>query len=91
MAYNLQIYFTGMISIISKKMSIFLICFSLVFVLFLYPFVILLEDYISAAPMIGQDKEITLSEPTMMFLLGLGLIGVGIFARRTLRTKTEIL
>jgi len=71
-----------------KKMYIFLISFCLVSVLLLYPFSTLLKDFISAAPLIGQGKEITFSEPAMMFLLGSGLIGMAVFAKK-LRKKIK--
>jgi len=54
----------------------------------LYPFSTLLKDFISAAPLIGQGKEITFSEPAMMFLLGSGLIGMAVFAKK-LRKKIK--
>jgi hypothetical protein len=55
----------------------------------LYSFSTLQEDYISAAPLIGGKKEITLSEPAIMLLIGSGMLGMGIFARRSLRKKTQ--
>ena len=75
----------------ASKKIIFFICLTLVVILFLYPFSALVEDYISAASLIGQEKKTILPEPAMMFLLGLGLIGVGIFARKTLGKKIETL
>ena len=65
-----------------KKIIVSLISLSLFFILFSYPFSGLLDDYISAAPLIGQEKEIILSEPALMFLLGSGLLGMGILVRR---------
>jgi hypothetical protein len=79
----------GMEPIANKKI-IFFICLTLVLILLLYPFSVLVEDYIRAAPLIGQEEEVILSEPAMMFLLGSGLIGVGIFTRKTLKKKTKI-
>ena len=66
----------------TKKIIISLIALSLVFILFLYPFSTLLDDYISAAPLIGQEKEIILSEPSIMFFIGSVLLGTGILVRR---------
>jgi len=73
----------------SKKIFIFLICLSLVFILFLYPFSILQEDYISAAQLTGEKKEITLSEPTIMLLIGFAMLAMGIFARKSFGKKTK--
>ena len=75
----------------SKKIYIFLICFSLVFILFLYPFSTLQENYISAAPLIGEKKDISLSEPTIMLLIGSGMLAMGIFVRKSFGKKTKIL
>jgi len=75
----------------SKKIYIFLICFSLVFILFLYPFSTLQENYISAAPLIGEKKDIILSEPTIMLLIGSGMLAMGIFVRKSFGKKTKIL
>jgi len=66
----------------SNKVFISLMCLFLVLILFVYPFSTLLNDYISAAPLIGQEKEIILSEPSIMFLLGSVLLGMGILVRR---------
>ena len=65
-----------------KKIFIFLTSLSLLFILFLYPFSTLQEDYISAAPLIAHDKEMILSEPGMMLFIGSVLLGMGIFVRR---------
>ena len=65
-----------------KKIIISLISLSLFFILFSYPFSGLMDDYILAAPLIEQEREIILSEPTLMFLLGSGLLGMGILVRR---------
>ena len=65
-----------------KKIFIFLASLSLLFILFLYPFSTLQEDYISAAPLIAHEKEIILSEPSMMLFIGSVLLGMGIFVRR---------
>jgi len=66
----------------TKKIIISLISLSLIFILFLYPFSTLLDDYISAAPLIGQEKEIILSEPSIMLFLGSGLLAMGLLVRR---------
>jgi hypothetical protein len=55
----------------------------------LYSFSTLQEDYISAAPLIEEKKEMTLSEPVILLLIGSGMLGMGIFARRSLRKKTQ--
>ncbi len=65
-----------------KKVIVSLMSLALFFIIFSYPVSSLLDDYISAAPLIGQEKEIILSEPTLMFLLGSGLLGMGILVRR---------
>jgi hypothetical protein len=71
----------------NKKVYLFLVCFFLASMIFLYPFSNLQDDYIAAAPLIAQDKEITLSEPAVMFLLGSGLIGMGIYTKRRFYKK----
>jgi hypothetical protein len=81
LACDLHPYSIGMKSIASKK-TIFFICLTLVLILFFYPFSPLVEDYISAAPLIGQEKEVILSEPSIMLFIGLGLLAMGIFVKR---------
>ena len=78
LARGLQSYYTAMI----KKICIFLISLSSSSILFLYPFSVLQDDYISAAPLIGQEKEIILSEPAILLLLGSLLTGLGLYARK---------
>jgi hypothetical protein len=82
LARDLQYYSIVMKVLIGKNIYIFLICLSLVFISFLCPFSTLQEDYISAAPLIGQEKGITLTEPAMMLFVGSGLLGIGIYTRR---------
>lgn len=82
LACDLHIPTLGLEGPMMKKIIISLTSLSLVFILFLYPFSTLLDDYISAAPLIGQEKEIILSEPSMMLLIGSVLLGMGIFVRR---------
>jgi hypothetical protein len=82
LARNLHCYYFARRVLMSKKIYIFLICLSLVSILFLYPFSPLQDDYISAAPLIGQEKKITLSEPALMLFIGSGLLGIGVYTRR---------
>jgi hypothetical protein len=78
-----------MIPATRKKMIISLIFLILILALFLYPLSTLLEDYTSAPPLIGEGAELSLSEPAIMFLFGSGLIGVAVFAKKTLRKKIK--
>jgi len=82
LARDLHDYSIVMKVLMSKKIYIFLICLSLAFISFLYPFSTLQEDYISAAPLIGQQKGITITEPAMMLFIGSGLLGIGLYVRR---------
>lgn len=82
LARDLHNYLIIMRVFICKKIYMFLICLSLVFISFLYLFSTLQEDYILAAPLIGQEKRITLTEPAMMLFIGSGLLGIGIYTRR---------
>lgn len=65
-----------------KRISIFVISLFLGFTLSLYPFSTLLEDYSSAAPLIGHEKEVILSEPGIMLFLGSALLGLGLYMRK---------
>jgi len=83
LARDLHNYYLETRGFMGKKIYLFLICLSLVFVLFLYPFFSTLQDdNIAAAPLIGQEKGITLTEPAMMLFIGSGLLGIGIYTRR---------
>ena len=76
----------------NKKIKIFLIYISIMSLtyLFLFPLPHLL-GYNPLSLLIGYKNRISFSEPAIMLLLGSGLIGVAVFARKYLRKKTEIL
>jgi hypothetical protein len=66
-----------------KRKTIFLICFSLVFISFflLYPLPESLGK-ISSFSLNNEQTKIILSEPIIMFVLGSALLGTGMYARR---------
>ena len=74
----------------NKKIPIFLICFSVVSLtyLFLYPLPAIF-GYISVPFWIGQGREITLSEPIIMLFTGIALLGMGVYARRKFKNSIE--
>jgi hypothetical protein len=90
LARDLHSQFTAMRVFTGKKIFIFSICLSLVFIFFFFcSFSTLQDDYVSATPLIGQVKEITLTEPVIMLFFGAGLITLAGFAKRRFRGKTS--
>ena len=74
----------------NKKIPIFLICFSVISLmyLFLYPLPTIF-GYISVPFWIVKGKEVTLSEPTLMLFIGIVLLGTGLYARRKFKNTIE--
>ena len=72
----------------NKKIKVYLLCFSLLSLtyLFLYPLPHLF-GYDLLSLWVGYKDEISFSEPVIMFLLGSGLTGMGIYARRKFHKK----
>jgi hypothetical protein len=76
----------------NKKMKIYLIYISIMSLTYLFLFPLPhLFGYNPLSLLIGYKNRISLSEPAIMFLIGSGLIGVAVFARKSLRKKTKIL
>jgi hypothetical protein len=76
----------------NKKIKIYLICFSLISLTYLFLFPLPhLFGYNPLSLLKGYQNKITFSEPAIMLLLGSGLIAMGIFARKSFGKKTKIL
>ena len=73
----------------NKKMKIYLIWISLMSLMyfFIYP-IPHLFGYNLLSNLIGYQNEFTFSEPVILLLLGSGLIGIGIIAKKKFYKKS---
>jgi hypothetical protein len=72
-----------------RKIKINLICISLIPLMYLFLFPIPhLFGYSPLSFLIGYQNKIIFSEPAIMFLLGSGLIGIGIIAEKKFKKNS---
>jgi hypothetical protein len=73
----------------NKKMKTYLIWISLMSLMYLFLYQIPhLFGYNILSNLIGNQNEFTFSEPAILLLLGSGLIGIGIIAKKKFNKKS---
>jgi len=90
-AYDLHnIQMIGELIYMNKKMKIYLIYISIMSLTYLFLFPLPhLFGYNPLSFLIGYKNRISFSEPAIMFLIGSGLIGMGVYTKRKFNKKNS--